>query len=72
MRSHNFGFLCRRQREFLPITRDEAGQERWLLLARVLAELGLEAPVLDRHERFDLPLALDDQAHRHGLHPPGR
>jgi hypothetical protein len=35
-------------------------------------ELGVERPVLDRDERLDLALAVDDQPDRHGLHAPGR
>ena len=37
----------------------------------VLLEQRLDGPVLDRLERADLPLALDDQPQRDGLHAAG-
>jgi hypothetical protein len=46
----------------------ELGRE--LLLA--LLEQRFDGPILDRLERTDLPLALDDQAQRDGLHASGR
>ena len=49
---------------------DEPCQERLLgLLGR---QAHVDAPVLDRVERVDLALALDDQPHGDRLHPPGR
>ena len=42
------------------------------LLGILRGEPHVDAPVLHRVERGDLALALDDQAHRDGLHPPGR
>ena len=42
------------------------------LLGVLGGEADVDAPVLHRVERGDLALALDDQAHRDGLHPPGR
>ncbi len=38
----------------------------------LLCEQGLDAPILDRDESFDLALAVDHQAQCRGLHPPRR
>ena len=51
--------------------------ERWVRRAVKLApgageEVGVHGPVLARHERLDLGLALADQAQRDRLHAPGR
>ncbi len=35
-------------------------------------QIGVQFPVLFRHERFDFPLALNDQTHRHRLYATGR
>ena len=40
-------------------------------LLLVLLEQRLDGPVLDRLERANLPLALDDEAQRDGLHATG-
>ena len=34
-------------------------------------QVGVEIPELHRHERLDLALLIDDEAHRDGLHPTG-
>ena len=46
------------------------GKRRLATLAS--SELGLQRPVLDRDERLDLPLTIDDHAHGHRLDAPGR
>ena len=48
---------------------DQGGPKGLIPLA---PQRGLQGPVLARLEGLDLALALDDEAHGHGLHPPGR
>jgi hypothetical protein len=38
----------------------------------LLRQLGVDRPVLDRHEGLDLPLAVDHQPQGDRLDPPGR
>src|SRR5437868_10896425 len=57
------------QVDLLALTLDEIGGEGCLALAA--RQLGLQRPVLDWNERLDFALAIDDHAHRHGLHSAG-
>ena len=43
---------------------------RLRLGSRLLRQLGIDRPVLNRLEGLDLPLALHDDAQRRGLDPP--
>ena len=63
------------QIRFLPSDTDQPRREarpRLLPARRLLSQLGIQRPVLDRHERQDLALALNDQPQRHGLDAAGR
>ncbi len=61
------GFLIS-NRDFFALVAAELGFKN-RRLARI--EHGVNRPVLDRHKRANLLLALDDQAQRNGLHAPG-
>ena len=68
-----------RQLDLLTVSLDKTDREllTWGLapggrlgLLHLLAQACLHGPVLDRHERLDLPFTINDQAHRNRLHPP--
>ena len=72
---HRLGLLGVVELGLLALERVQPGAEDDRLAsadARLLRQLGVDRPVLDRHERLDLPLALDDDAQRRRLHAPGR
>jgi hypothetical protein len=70
LRPKDQSLLVRRGGELVLTHLDESRQERKLLIRR--GKSSVDAPVLDRHERPNLALAVDDQPERDGLDAPGR
>ena len=71
---HRLGLLGVVEGDLLALNALQAGAKdvsRLRLGSCLLRQLGVDRPVLDRLEGLDLPLALDDDAQRRGLHAPG-